>query len=131
LRGADVPVLKRGSQVMTITPQIRAFFEEPKTLIVMKANVKSRVHRRVYLDYVGIKRFDAEGNPVGELRILGLFTSTAYTRSARSIPYLRRKVDAILRRAGFDPSGHSGKALVNVLEGYPRDELFHFDEDPL
>ena len=67
----------------------------------------------------------------GEFRIVGLFTSTAYTRSARTIPYLRRKVDAVLRRAGFDPDGHSGKALVNVLESYPRDELFQIDEDTL
>jgi NAD-specific glutamate dehydrogenase len=60
-----------------------------------------------------------------------LFTSTAYTRSTRSIPYLRRKVDAVVRRAGFDPDGHSGKALVNVLENYPRDELFQIDDDTL
>ena len=68
---------------------------------------------------------------IGEFRIVGLFTSTAYTRSTRTIPYLRRKVDAVLQRAGFDPDGHSGKALVNVLETYPRDELFQIDEDTL
>ena len=49
----------------------------------------------------------------------------------RAIPYLRRKVDHIIGRAGFDPSSHSGKALVNVLEHYPRDELFQIDEDTL
>ena len=96
LRGGDVPVLTRGGQAVSITPQLRAFFDEPKTLIVTKANVKSRVHRRVYLDYIGVKRFDADGNPSGEFRIVGLFTSTAYIRSIRSIPYLRRKVDAVL-----------------------------------
>ena len=116
---------------MSITPQLRAFFDEPKTLIVTKANAKSRVHRRVYLDYIGVKRFDADGNPSGEFRIVGLFTSTVYIRSIRSIPYLRRKVDAVLTRAGFDPETHSGKALVNVLETYPRDELFQIDEDTL
>jgi glutamate dehydrogenase len=131
LRADNVPVFTRGGQAVTVTPQLRAFFDEPKTLIVMKANVKSRVHRRVYLDYIGVKRFDGDGNAIGEFRILGLFTSTAYTRSVRSIPYLRRKVDATLRRAGFDPNTHSGKALVNVLEGYPRDELFQIDEDTL
>jgi glutamate dehydrogenase len=131
LRGRDVPVLKRGGQVVTITPELRAFFDEPKTLIVTKANVRSRVHRRVYLDYIGVKRFDADGRPTGEFRIIGLFTSTVYNRSTRSIPYLRRKVDAVVQRAGFDPSGHSGKALVNVLETYPRDELFQIDEDTL
>ena len=89
------------------------------------------MHRRVYLDYIGVKRFDADGNPAGEFRIVGLFTSTVYIRSTRSIPYLRRKVDAVLTRAGFDPESHSGKALVNVLETYPRDELFQIDEDTL
>ena len=131
LRGGDVPVLKKGGQVVTITPQLQAFFNEPKTLIVTKANVKSRVHRRAYLDYIGVKRFDADGNPAGEFRIVGLFTSTAYTRSARIIPYLRRRVDAVLKRAGFEPESHSGKALVNVLESFPRDELFQIDEDTL
>ncbi|HWL31053.1 MAG TPA: NAD-glutamate dehydrogenase [Xanthobacteraceae bacterium] len=131
LRGGDVPVLKRGGQVVTITPELRAFFDEPKTLIVTKANVKSRVHRRVYLDYIGVKRFDADGKPAGEFRIVGLFTSTAYIRSTRSIPYLRRKVDAVVTRGGFNPETHSGKALVNVLETYPRDELFQIDEDTL
>jgi glutamate dehydrogenase len=131
LRGGDVPVLKRGGKTVTITPELRAFFDEPKTLIVTKANVKSRVHRHVYLDYVGVKRFDADGNPAGEFRIAGLFTSTVYIRSTRSIPYLRRKVDAVVTRGGFNPETHSGKALVNVLETYPRDELFQIDEDTL
>ena len=35
------------------------------------------------------------------------------------------------QRAGFDPASHSGKALANVLEHYPRDELFQIDEDTL
>jgi glutamate dehydrogenase len=131
LRGRDVAVLKRGGRVVTITPELRAFFDEPKTLIVTKANVRARVHRRVYLDYIGVKHFDADGRPTGEFRIIGLFTSTVYNRSTRSIPYLRRKADAVVRRAGFDPGGHSGKALVNVLETYPRDELFQIDEDTL
>ena len=111
--------------------EIRAFLNEPTLLIVTKSAVRSRVHRRVYMDYVGVKRFDRGGKLVGEFRIVGLFTSTAYTRSTRRIPYLRRKVDAVLKRAGFDPDGHSGKALVNVLENYPRDELFQIDEDTL
>jgi glutamate dehydrogenase len=131
LRDPLVPVLRRGDEPVSITPEIRAFLEEPKVLFVTKANVRSRIHRRVYLDYIGVKRFDADGRVIGEMRLVGLFTSTAYTRSARSIPYLRRKVDAVLTRAGFDPQGHSGKALVNVLDTYPRDELFQLDEDTL
>ena len=131
LRSHDVRLLRRGGQTMTYTREIIEFLKEPRLLIVTKAAVRSRVHRRVYLDYIGVKRFGQDGELIGERRFCGLFTSTAYTRSSRSIPYLRRKVDGVIRRAGFDPEGHSGKALVNVLETYPRDELFQIDEETL
>src|SRR5215467_13323816 len=131
LRSRDMAVLRRWNEPLVLTPERRALLKQPTLLIVTKAAVRSRVHRRVYMDYVGVKRFDRRGKLIGEFRIVGLFTSTAYTRSTRSIPYLRRKVDAVVKRAGFDPDGHSGKALVNVLENYPRDELFQLDEDTL
>ncbi len=131
LRSHEMRLLRRGNQLVTITPEIREFLKEPKLLIMTKAAVRSRVHRRVHLDYVAVKRFDPDGNLIGEYVFCGLLTSTAYTRSVRAIPYLRRKIDAIISRAGFDPSSHSGKALVNVLEHYPRDELFQIDEETL
>jgi glutamate dehydrogenase len=130
LREREMRVVRRDQQV-TITPVIRKIIDEPRLLFVTKAALRSRVHRRVYMDYIGIKRFDADGHLVGEIRVIGLFTSTAYTRSTRSIPYLRRKVADVVSRAGFDPEGHSGKALVNVLENYPRDELFQINDDML
>src|SRR5690606_16143251 len=102
----------------------RAFLHGPDPLIVTKANAKSVVHRRIYLDYIGVKTFDAEGRLAGELRMVGLFTSTAYTRSVMQIPYLRSKAKAVMDASGFDPHDHSGKALISVLESYPRDELF-------
>ena len=131
LSNADVKVLRRGNQLVTITPEIRDFLLSPDPLIITKANVKSRVHRRDYMDYIGIKLFDDAGKVCGELRVVGLFTSTAFTRSVQRIPFIRRKVDHIIHRAGFDPASHSGKALLNVLEGYPRTELFQADEDIL
>src|SRR5690606_2761952 len=124
LADPDVRVLRRGAEPVTTTPEIRAFLHGPEPLLVTKANAKSVVHRRIYLDYIGVKTFDAKGKLTGELRIVGLFTSTAYTRSVMKIPYLRSKVNAVIARSGFDPSDHSGKALINVLESYPRDELF-------
>ena len=131
MRLRELRVLKQGNELLEFTPEIMAFLKEPRLLIIAKANIHARVHRRVYLDYVGIKRFDASGNLVGEQRIVGLFTSTAYTRAAHSIPYLRRKIANVEARAGFDASSHSGKALANVLEHYPRDELFQVEEDSL
>jgi glutamate dehydrogenase len=131
LRSPEMRLLRRGSQLVTITPEIREFLKEPKLIIMTKAAARSRVHRRVPLDYIGVKYFDHEGRVVGECVFCGLLTSTAYTRSVHAIPYLRRKVDHVINRAGFDPGSHSGKALVNVLEHYPRDELFQIDEETL
>jgi glutamate dehydrogenase len=131
LRDPDTHILRRGGDLVALTPEVREFLEAPRVLIVAKANVRSRVHRRVYMDYVGVKQFSPEGELVGEFRVVGLFTSTAYTRQARTIPYLRRKVDKVLRRAGFAPESHAGKSLANVLETYPRDELFQIDDDQL
>jgi glutamate dehydrogenase len=131
LRDPDIQVLKRGRELVAITPEIRAFLELPQTFIITKASVRSRVHRRVHLDYVGAKLFSPSGRLWGELAIVGLFTPAAYTLPAASIPYLRRKVERVAARAGFVPESHAGRAIVQVLEEFPRDELFQIDEEML
>ncbi len=127
LRNPDMHVLRRGEDMVHMSPEIRAFFLSPAPLIVTKANVISRVHRRVHMDYVGVKIYADNGEITGELRIVGLFTSSAYTRSVTTIPFLRHKVSMILQKSGHSPQSHSGKALLNVLETFPRDELFQID----
>src|SRR5690606_19777805 len=124
LSDPDVQVLRRGGEATTTTPEIRAFLHGPEPLIVTKANTKSLVHRRAYLDYIGLKMCDDKGALHGELRIVGLFTSTAYTQSVLSIPYLRSKARAVIEASGLSQFDHSGKALIYVLESFPRDELF-------
>ena len=124
LRDEDVRVLRRGRDMVRMTPEIRQFFLSPSPLIISKANVRSRVHRRAHMDYVGVKIYGENGEFSGELRIVGLFTSSAYTKSVRTIPVIRHKVDTVMRSSGFSPDGQAGKALQNVLETYPRDELF-------
>lgn len=131
LTDPNVRVLRLGKDAVTTTPEILAFLDGPDFLIVTKANVKSIVHRRAYMDYIGIKRFDADGNVVGELRIVGLFTATAYTHSVRQIPLLRAKVAEVEHHFGFDPNSHSGRILHNTLQSYPRDDLFQIDTDLL
>jgi len=100
-------------------------------LMITKATSCSRVHRPVYMDYIGVRRFDAKGEVIGESRFLGLLTSAAYNRNPRDIPLLRRKVERVLERSGFSRSSHNGKALRNILETYPRDELFQIDDETL
>src|SRR6185503_20489627 len=96
-----------------------------------KANVRSRVHRRAYMDYLGVKEYDSSGKPRGELRFVGLLTSQAYVRPPVEIPFLRRKVARVIERSGHPPESHDGKALLNILDTFPRDELFQIGADQL
>jgi len=114
-----------------LPPLVRAKAREKTLLVLAKANSKATVHRPVYLDYVGVKTFDESGEVVGERRFLGLFSSAAYTESLTRIPVIRVKARQVIDRAGFAPLSHSGKALMDVLETYPRDELFQTPVDEL
>ncbi|MFK4071095.1 NAD-glutamate dehydrogenase [Streptomyces sp. NPDC029674] len=109
----------------------RAKAREHRLLVLTKANSRATVHRPSYLDYVGVKKFDAEGNVVGERRFLGLFSSAAYTESVRRVPVIRRKVAEVLKGAGFSANSHDGRDLLQILETYPRDELFQTPADEL
>ena len=124
LSDPEMRVLRRGPNPVVSTPEIIGFLESPKLLLVTKANTTSTVHRRAYMDYIGVKRFGENGEVVGELRIVGLFTFTAYTQSAVRIPLLRAKIADVTRRFGYEPKSHAGRMLQNILESYPRDELF-------
>ena len=114
-----------------LRPEAAATAREPRLLTVTKANTRATVHRTVPLDYVGIRRFDDEGQVVGEHRFLGLFTQTAYAESTTRLPVVGDKVKAILEKSGYASDSHSGKDLLSVLEAYPRDELFQADVDEL
>ncbi|MGI8701850.1 MAG: NAD-glutamate dehydrogenase [Nocardioidaceae bacterium] len=110
---------------------VKAKAREKQLLIITKANSRATVHRAVYLDYIGVKKFDETGEVCGERRFLGLFSSAAYTESLLRIPVLRDKATQLLEGAGFAPSSHSGKELLDILENYPRDELFQTSVDEL
>ncbi|MEM9302884.1 MAG: NAD-glutamate dehydrogenase [Pseudomonadota bacterium] len=100
-------------------------------VIITKTKGRSTVHRGGYMDYIGVMDFDAEGRLVGERRFLGLYTSSAYNRRPWNIPYVRRKVDAVMNASGLTPASHGGKALLHIMETLPRDELFQANPDEL
>jgi glutamate dehydrogenase len=114
-----------------LPPEVRAYARRPELLVVTKTMSRSTVHRPGYLDYIAVKRFDAAGQVCGEDRFLGLFTATAYSANPADIPLLRQKTAGVVARAGLAPGSHAGKALINILENYPRDELFQIGEDDL
>jgi glutamate dehydrogenase len=109
----------------------KAKAREKSLLVLSKANSRSSVHRPAYLDYVGVKTFDASGEVSGERRFLGLLSSAAYTESITRIPLLREKAAEVLARIGAEPRSHAGKSLMDTLETYPRDEIFHTPADEL
>ncbi len=104
---------------------------DKELLVLAKANSRATVHRNAYLDYIGVKVFDDSGEVVGERRFLGLFSSAAYAESLTRIPLLQEKVTAVMDRIGLEPGSHAGKALMDTLEHYPRDELFQTAVDQL
>ncbi len=127
---ADRPHGAQGS-FAKLPPEVRAKAREPRLLVLTKANSRATVHRPGYLDYIGVKRFDAEGRVVGERRILGLFSAAAYSESVQRVPVIRQKVRQVLDIHGFAPTSHSGKDLLQILESYPRDDLFQIPVEEL
>ncbi|HSW06874.1 NAD-glutamate dehydrogenase [Aquabacterium sp.] len=127
----EVKALDAVAAFSALPPEVRAYARRPELLVVTKSTARSTVHRPGYLDYIAIKRFDAQGQVSGEDRFLGLFTSTAYSANPADIPLLRRKVADVQARAGLAPGSHAGKALINILDTYPRDELFQTSTDEL
>jgi glutamate dehydrogenase len=115
----------------TMSPEAYAKVMERRLLIITKANSRSTVHRNAYLDYIGLKTFDTDGNVTGERRFIGLFASSAYRDSVQELPVVRRKVAEVMERSGLSPRSHSGKDLLEILETYPRDELFSIATDDL
>ncbi|MGB0571170.1 MAG: NAD-glutamate dehydrogenase [Alphaproteobacteria bacterium] len=128
LRDANREIFENWADDAPLPDEVRSFIRQPHLVMVTKANQRATVHRRVHMDVVGVKKFDAAGKVTGERMIVGLFTSTAYSVSPTRIPLLRRKVATTMDAAGFPRSSHDSKALAHILETYPRDELLQIDE---
>ncbi|WP_283138429.1 NAD-glutamate dehydrogenase [Rhizohabitans arisaemae] len=111
--------------------EVRARAREKRLVIISKANTKATVHRPAYLDYIGVKVFDEAGEVVGERRFLGLFSHGAYIESISRVPIVRRKLREVLEHTGLPPESHDGKDLIEILETFPRGELFQTPVDEL
>ncbi|MEU3019607.1 NAD-glutamate dehydrogenase [Nocardiopsis sp. NPDC007018] len=125
--GTGLGILRMDADAPTsfsaLPPEIRGKAREPYVLVLTKANSRATVYRPKYLDYIGVKKFDAQGNIIGERRFLGLFSSQANTSSIAQIPILRRKQAEVLALAGFEADSYDGKDLIELLETFPREEL--------
>ncbi|HEY0403991.1 MAG TPA: NAD-glutamate dehydrogenase domain-containing protein, partial [Blastococcus sp.] len=100
-------------------------------LTVTKADARSTVHRRAWLDLIAVSLPAADGGATRQLRFVGLFPSAAYTTSVVDVPLVRRRVAEVVTRSGVPADSHTGKELLDVLETYPRDELLQVGADEL
>ena len=96
----------------------------PQVITFSKSSARARVHRNAYSDYVIVKRFNAQGEVIGEVRFLGLYTSVVYLMSPSEIPLIATKVANVFERTGLDKDSHDGKNFRQLLETFPRNELF-------
>lgn len=131
LRESDADGGRASQGFAHIPPPLRKLARERTLLIITKSTAISTVHRPVHLDYIGIKRYNAEQEVIGEWRFLGLYGSAAYSARPQDIPILRRKFATVMEQAAFAPASHDAKALQHVLEIFPRDEMFQFTQDEL
>ncbi|MGH3248548.1 MAG: NAD-glutamate dehydrogenase domain-containing protein, partial [Trebonia sp.] len=132
--GTGLGILRHdGADSFAITPPGgRDGKRRARLLVLAKSSTLSTVYRPSYLDYVAVRRFSPEtGAVIGEYRFLGLYTQAAYTESVTRIPVLRHKVDRMLETAGVPADSHDGKALIEILEGFPREELFEISAERL
>lgn len=115
----------------SLPPAARQAAMAPQVLVISKTNTKATIHRPIYTDYIGVKRFNEKGEVIGEHRFIGLYTSTAYQSHPQDIPFLRRKVELVMNNSKLSRAGHAGKALIDILATLPRDDLFQADTDEL
>ncbi len=105
--------------------------EKAELAVLSKTNARSNVHHPGYMDYIGVLKFDSNGIAVGEQRFLGLYSSSALSAHPWAVPLMRKKITEVQARSGLLPTGHSGKALLHVLESLPRDEVLQSSADEL
>jgi glutamate dehydrogenase len=120
-----------GTNVSLISSLGQTLRERCDLLVLTKTAERATVHRPTYMDYIGILHYGADGRVLGEYRFIGLFTTSAYNRRPWEIPVVRLNYDKVMQSSGLSPEGHSGKALRQILETLPREELFQAAPDQL
>lgn len=117
--------------VADMEKQLVAALQGEGIVTFIKSGRRASVHRPAYNDYVIVRQFDSKGNVVGGRRFLGLYTSSVYNDSPRSIPIIRKKIKTVLAASKFVDGSHNYKELAQILHTFPRDELILSTVDEL
>ena len=129
LRGASEDTL---SESFSQLPKaLKQLLTEPRVLMLSKSSRVSPIHRPVYMDFLGIHKFDSAGKLIGEYRFIGLLTAQAYQLSVSNIPLLREKANKIMAMAALPYNGHDYHQMTHVINTLPRDDLFQASVEEL
>jgi glutamate dehydrogenase len=115
----------------TLPADVRRKLPEPVLLNITKANSRATVQRGTHLDYVGVKRIGENGRAVGERRFLGLYPRSVAKVALSEIPVVRQKMRAVHELAADPRHTYEAQVLVDILDGYPRDEVLQSTADEL
>ncbi|AMN67579.1 NAD-glutamate dehydrogenase [Psychrobacter sp. P11G5] len=129
LRGAEED--KLSESFYRLPKELKQLLTEPRVLMLSKSSRVSPIHRPVYMDFLGIHKFDDNGRLVGEYRFIGLLTSQAYQLTVQQIPLLREKANKIMAMADLPRAGHAYYKMMHVINTLPRDDLFQASVEEL
>ncbi|OBX57810.1 glutamate dehydrogenase [Moraxella lacunata] len=110
---------------------LKHLIAEPRVLLLSKSARLSPIHRPAYLDFLGIQKYNDQGELIGEYRFVGLLTSRAYQTSVANIPLLNEKAGKILAMSRLPKNSHAYLKLAHIVNTLPRDDLFQASTDEL
>ncbi len=100
-------------------------------LMLTQGLVPATVHRSVYPYFVGVAEADGSGAVIGEHLFIGVFTVAALHENVLDIPVIARRVRSVIEECGFDLESFSGQAMLEVIQSFPRTELFSSDVETM
>ena len=129
-KDSELGVLKHKTKGSGYNPS-QVSIPSNELISISKSSALSTVHRSVQTDLISVRVFDDKGNPIGEKRFVGLFTSDAFDSDPTKIPLLRQKVRYIIQKSDLSSSRFAEKKLLHILKTLPREELFQASYDEL
>lgn len=99
--------------------------------IFSKASHRSTIHRSVYPECIGVKKYDKHGKVTGVSLFVGLYTAKTYAESPTQIPLLRNKLTYVAEQSGLNVRDYRGKELLQSLIVFPREDLFQISKEEL
>ncbi|MDO5651039.1 MAG: NAD-glutamate dehydrogenase [Moraxella sp.] len=129
LRGGETDTVSKS--FLGLSDDLKHLLAEPRVILLSKSSHIAKVHRPVYMDYLGVQKYDDKGQLIGEYRFVGLLTSRAYQTPVSEIPMLQETASAILTASNLPKNGHAYTRLAHIINTLPRDDLFQASSEEL